>query len=393
MSGPPTPPRLLIPVLSGVNFVIGMGAFLVVGTIEPMAADLDVTAGQTGALMTTYALVYAVCSPLLVSLTGGIGRRRVLAAGLTIFGLAALASALAPTLGSLHAARAMAAVGAGVVTPVSAAVAAMLVPPERRARTLAQVFLGLTIAQAVGIPIGGWLAYTVGWRYAFTLVALIAIPALVLLWRIVPAGLSFRPVALSDLGRTLSDLPVMSAVLFTMSFMAGIFALYTYFAPLLTAQMGFGRDGVSLLLLIFGLGAIAGNRMGGVLADRFGPSRTLMALAVVQIVFLSMYSALPFPVWVLGAVTFIWSVFGWSFGAAQQVRLITLDPARAPVLLSLNAACIFGGAALGSAIGGVVITGIGIGALGWVAALCMAGALLHLVLSDRATAGRVARTP
>ncbi|MEQ8366477.1 MAG: MFS transporter [Roseicyclus sp.] len=287
------------------NFVIGMGAFLVVGTIEPMASDLDVTAGQTGALMTTYALVYAVCSPLLVSLTGGIGRRRVLAAGLTIFGLAALASALAPTLGSLHAARAMAAVGAGVVTPVSAAVAAMLVPPERRARTLAQVFLGLTIAQAVGIPIGGWLAYTVGWRYAFTLVALIAIPALVLLWRIVPAGLSFRPVALSDLGRTLSDLPVMSAVLFTMSFMAGIFALYTYFAPLLTAQMGFGRDGVSLLLLIFGLGAIAGNRMGGVLADRFGPSRTLMALTVVQIVFLSMYSALPFPVWVLGAVTFI----------------------------------------------------------------------------------------
>lgn len=381
-------PRLLIPTLSAVNFIVGMGAFLTVGLIEPIADDFDVTDAQSGALLTTYAILYAILSPLLVALTGKIGRRRVLAMGLAVFGLSALISALAPTLFTLHVSRGLAAMGAGVITPVAAAVATMLTAPERRARTLAAVFAGLTIAQAVGIPIGGWVAYTFGWRYAFAIVAILSVPALVVLWRIVPAGLSFSPVSLGDLGRTLRDGPLMSAVLFTATFLGAIFVLYTYFAPLLAADMGFARDGITLALFIFGLGAIAGNFVGGALTDRIGARRTLLILTALQILVLPFYSFLPLPVPLVMAYTFVWSVIGWSFGAAQQVRLVTLEPARAPVLLSLNAACIYVGAAIGAPIGGAVIERASVSALGLTASLVMVVALAHLILSDRATKRR-----
>ncbi|MEX3016353.1 MFS transporter [Gymnodinialimonas hymeniacidonis] len=378
-------PRLLIPTLSAVNFIVGMGAFLTVGIIEPIADDFGVTDAQSGALLTTYAILYAILSPLLVSLAGRIGRRRVLAMGLAIFGLSALISAIAPTLFTLHVSRGIAAMGAGVITPVTAAVAAMLTAPERRARTLAAVFAGLTIAQAVGIPIGGWVAYTFGWRYAFAIVAILSVPALILLWRIVPAGLSFAPVSLKDLGKTLADLPLMAAVFFTATFLCSIFVLYTYFAPLLAADMGYARDGITVALFIFGLGAIAGNFTGGAMSDRIGASRTLLILTLLQIATLPLYSYLPLPTWLLMAYTFLWSVIGWSFGAAQQVRLVTLDPARAPVLLSLNAACIYVGAAAGSAIGGAVIEARSESTLGLAATLVMIAALAHLIASDRAT--------
>ncbi|WP_224813971.1 MFS transporter [Hasllibacter sp. MH4015] len=382
----PDGPRLLIPTLSAVNFIVGMGAFLVVGLVEPIADDFRVSDAQSGALLTTYAILYAIMSPLLVSLTGRIGRRRVLAMGLVIFGTAALLSALAPTLFALHLTRGLAAMGAGVITPITAAVAAMLVPPERRARTLAAVFAGLTIAQAVGIPVGGWVAYTFGWRYAFAIVAILSAPALIVMWRIVPAGLSFSPVSLRDLGATLRDLPVMAAILFTATFLCAIFALYTYFAPLLAADMGFARDGITLALLIFGLGAIVGNIAGGRLSDRFGPSRTLVVLTALQVLTLPLYSFLPLPTAAVMVYTFVWSVIGWSFGTAQQARLVLLDPARAPVLMALNAAAIYIGAAAGSAIGGLVIDRASVSALGLAAALVMAVALAHLIASDRATA-------
>ncbi|MBF9051305.1 MFS transporter [Roseobacter sp. HKCCD9010] len=378
-----TASRTVIWSLSAANFVVGMGAFLVIGILEPLAQDLGASRAATGNLMTTYALTYAVLSPLLVAATGRIGRRRVLAAGFSLYGLASLASALAPDITTLHLARALAAAGAGVITPVAAAVAATLVPADQRARTLALVFAGITVAQALGIPAGSWLAYTIGWRWAFGVVALLSLPALILLWRMIPPGLPFHAVALRDLRANLTSLPIMVSVLFTTTFLGAIFVLYTYFTPLLAQVQGLGRDGVSLMLLLFGIGAILGNLFGGILSDRFGPSRTLIGLCLAQLAVLPLFSILPLNTWVLGLIVLIWSVIGWSFGAAQQVRLIILDATQAPVLLSLNAAGVYIGTALGAFIGGLVLAGFGPGLLGLAAAAGVALSLAHLLWSDK----------
>ncbi|WP_147125565.1 MFS transporter [Shimia ponticola] len=371
----------VITVLSAGNFVIGMGAFLVVGVIEPIADDLSVTPTAAGGLLTTYALAYAVLSPVLVALTGQLGRRRVLAGGLAIFGIASALAALAPDFLTLNLTRILAAAGAGVVTPVAAAVAAGLSPPERRARTLAAVFFGLTLAQVLGIPAGSFVAYTFGWQWAFWSVFLLALPCVIAVWRTVPAGLSFQPVALRNLGSVLKDGPMMLAILFTATFLGSIYVLYTFMAPLLSSSMGFGRNGITAVLLVFGLGAVLGNLLGGRLADRFGAAQTLIVLAVLQTLMLPFYSYLPVPAWLLYSFTLIWSIAGWSFAAGQQLRLVQLGGTQAQVALSLNAAAIYVGAAVGSAIGGAVVAGYGVNALGFVAGIGCLISVIHIITS------------
>ncbi|KQI67961.1 hypothetical protein AN189_12840 [Loktanella sp. 3ANDIMAR09] len=375
--------RRLIGVLSVANFAIGMGAFVLIGMLVPVGDSFGISPGRTGWLMTTYALSYAVLSPLLVSATGRIGRRRILTIAMAIFALAHVASAVAPTEFTLHLTRIIAAAGAGMFTPVSASVAARLSTPQTQGKTLAWVVFGLTLAQVLGVPAGSFIAYTFGWRAAMLIVAVLALAMLPLLWRIVPRGLNFQPVSLRELGAILRNGPMMLAVTFTATFLAAVYVVYTYFAPLMENGMGYGRDGITALLLMFGVGAVLGNLMGGWMADRIGPTRTLTILCIAQIALLPLFSLLPLPGIVLALLVAVWSATGWSFLAGQQMRIIALRIQAAPVLLALNAAAIYIGAALGSAVGSGAIALGGLMALGVTGGLLGLLALGHITLSRR----------
>lgn len=382
--------RSVIATLSASNFVIGMGAFIVIGLIDPIAEGLAISRGAAGWLMTIYALSYAVLSPVLVSMTGYIGRRRVLAFGMTLFGLGMVGCATATSFPMLLLARAAAAAGAGMFTPVSAAVAAGLASDRNRGKVLAAVIFGLSLAQVAGVPAGSWIAFTFGWRVAFWMVAGLAVIAVAVVWLRVPQGLRFAPVRLSDLGHVMRDGVAMGAVLFTASILGAIFILYTYLAPLLTETMGFGRDGLTLVLLILGGGAVLGNLMGGWLADRIGYLRTLMLILGSLIVTMPLFSFLPYPVWLLVPLLFFWSLMGWSFMAAQQIRILRLAPEEASVVLALNAAAIYVGSAVGSALGAAILESAGLMALGLGGTIGAVFALAHLLASRRAAvrAGR-----
>ena len=373
----------MIPALSACNFVIGIGAFGIIGLVEPLGADMRLTPAQTGQLLTVYAVSYAFLSPLLIASTGKVGRRRIMALGFVIFALAALISALSPSMTELNIARVMAAAGAGIFTPLSAAVAAGLTPENNRAKVLAAVFFGLTMSQVVGVPASSWIAYTFGWRWAFWLVFALAVPCIWLIWTRVPAGLRFQPVTLGDLRDVIGEGRLMLAIGFTGSFIGAQYVLFTYLAPLLSSTMGFGGDGIALTLMMAGFGAVAGNILGGYLSDRFGWRITLTGLCVFQMLMMPMFSLLPVSVPVLIGMVFLWAMGGWSFMAAQQVRLFALAGHRAPVVLALNAAAIYVGAAIGAALGGVMITSFGLLSLGLTAGIGAALALAHLTLSAR----------
>lgn len=380
---PNAPDRFLIPTLSVCNFVIGLGAFVIIGLLEPLGSDLDRSAAQAGQLMTVYAVAYALLSPVLVALTGSVGRRRVMAAGFALFALAAAVSALAPNFAVLSIARIIAAAGAGIFTPLAAAVAAALYPPEQRARVLAAVFFGLTLSQVAGVPAGSWIAYTFGWRWALGLVFALALPCVWLIWTRVPAGLKFQPVTMRDLRNVIGEGRLMLAIGFTATFIGSQYVLFTYIAPLLSSTMGFGRNGIALVLMISGVGAVFGNIMGGYLSDRLGWRITLSALCVTQMCVMPMFSLLPVSAPALFVLVFLWALGSWSFMAAQQTRLIGLAGHRAPVVLALNAAAIYVGAAIGSAFGGAMIAGYGLISLGLAAGAAAIVALLHLTLSAR----------
>lgn len=374
--------RAAIPILSAANFVIGMGAFMVVGLLLPVANAFDLSPSEAGLLMTLYAVAYAVLSPVLLSLTGAVGRRRILMTGLGLFAGANLLAALAPTPGVLFAARVLAAAGAGLVTPVAAAVAAGLSAPGRQGRALAGVFVGFTLSQVLGVPAGGFIAFTFGWRSAFLVVAVLAVPVLVLVWRVIPAGLSFAPVSLRDLGRTLGHVPSLVGLAFSGVFVGGTYVVYTYISPLLHQTMGMGRDGITLVLLLFGLGAVLGNLACGPVSDRIGTFRTLLLLVVVQGSVLPWFSTLPMPMGALLGLSIAWAAFGWSFTAPQQARLIGIDPGNASVILALNAGFIYLGSALGSWVGGVALARFGLLSLGALGGAVVVSSAVFLLVSE-----------
>lgn len=378
-----TPPKMILPVISTCNFLIGVGAFVIIGVLEPLGSGLNVAPERAGILMTVYALAYAVLSPLLVSMTGHIGRRRVMTFGLCVFLVSALMSATAQSLGMLAAARVIAAAGAGMFTPVGAAVVAGLFPEEQRARVLAAAMFGFTLAQVIGVPAGAWVAYTFGWRFAFWGVVILNIPCIFLIWTYVPAGLKFQPVTLRDLREVLADARMMLAISFTGLFLGAIYVLYTYLTPLFSQLMGMERDLISITLVVGGIGAVLGNILGGYMADTLGWFKTLVILCCSQMLIMPLYSTLPISLTAFFALSVIWSVAGWSFMAGQQMRLIGLAGPKAPVVLALTAAFIYIGAALGSFIGALVIARFGLDGLGIAAGACASLALVNVLLSAR----------
>lgn len=371
-----TPRQLWLLALA--NFVIGMGAFVVVGVLSPLAQAFGVTRPQAGALMSVYAGTYAVASPLLVAATGRLDRRLLLVLGLGLFGLGALAAALAPSFGWLLAARALMALGGGLVTPVAASVGVVLAGPGRQGQALAVVFGGLTLAQVLGVPAGAWLGYAFGWASALAVVAALALLGLLAVAAALPRGIRVPVASLASLAGVLRSGRRMGAVAFTALFIGALYVCYTFLAPLLETLYGLSRDGVTGMLALFGLGAVAGNAMGGRLTDRIGPRRTLVLLCLAQAVLMPALTLPTWPLAIVGALIFVWSVFAWSFMVPQQARLAALDPAQLPVLFALNASAIYVGATLGSALGGAVLKGPGLHALGLFGAALMALAFASL---------------
>jgi predicted MFS family arabinose efflux permease len=365
-------------VLAMANFAVGIGAFSVVGVLSPLATSLGVSVADAGWMMTIYALLYAVSSPVLVALSGRFDRAQVLVCGLVLLALGATIGALAGNYAVVLAARAMMAVGGGLVTPVTSAVGLATTQPAGRGRALATIFGGLTLAQALGVPLGAWLGYAFSWRMTFALVAVVAAVAAIVVHRMVPRGLKVQPTSLATLGRILRTPRLMMAVAFTAFFMGGVFVLYTYLAPFLETRYGLARTGVTTVLLVYGAGAVLGNSLGGRLNDRIGAARTLALLGAGQLLMLPLLSLATMPIWLVALLIGFWSALGWSFNVPQQARLGALDPARAPVLLALNAAAIYVGTSVGAAIGGRVVEAAGFGALGPIGAAMIVVAILSL---------------
>ncbi|MEJ1934651.1 MFS transporter [Nostoc sp. NIES-2111] len=345
----------LLAVFAIANFAIGMGAFVVVGMLSPVATATGVDMAPAGWLMSVYALVYAVSSPLLVAAVGPLDRRTVVAGGMLVFAAGSALAAAAPGFATLLGARAVMAIGAGLVSPVAASVAVAVSAPEHRGRALAIVFGGLTLSQVFGVPVGAWLAYAVGWRWAFAAVAALSGLAAAAAFVTMPRAIAAPVTRLSTLLSVVTTPRLLLAVSFTALLMSSTYVLYTYTAPLLEARHGLGRDGVTSIFLLIGIAAVLGNLAGGFASDRIGPRGTLLGIGAAQLVLMPAITLVPLPLAGTATLIFVWSVSTWAFMVPQQARLAGLDPARTPVLFALNAACLYLGASVGSAIGGQVL--------------------------------------
>ncbi|KEZ95228.1 arabinose transporter permease, partial [Xanthomonas vasicola pv. vasculorum NCPPB 895] len=325
-------------------------------------------------LISGYALGVFVGAPVLTLASARLPRKAVLVGLMLIFTVGNVACALAPDYASLMVARVLTSLAHGTFFGVGAVVATSLVPAERRASAISLMFAGLTVATLLGVPAGAWLGLQLGWRATFWAVAAIGVlaTAAVALWVPAAAGAA-TPVSWRQELAVLRRGQVLLALAITVVGYAGVFAVFTYIQPLLLQVTGFTQSAVSPVLLVFGVGMIVGNLLGGRLTDRRPTSALLGSLAALVVVLGALGLALHSKA---AMVIFVGLLGVAAFATVAPLQLRVLEHARGAgqnLASSLNIAAFNLGNALGAWLGGVVIaTQAGLVATPWVAALLSA---------------------
>lgn len=367
-------------------FAVGTEAFVIAPLLPTIAQDLGIPVSTAGYAVSAFSLTYAVGSPILATLTGGMDRRRVLIAALGVFALANGVAALAQGFTQLLLARMLLALAAGLYQPAANATAVQLVPPEQRGRAVAVVTGGVTVAVALGAPLGAWIGHLAGWRTTFALLGLLSLAVTVALSSGLPRTLTGPVTTLGERLAAMRRGDVLALLATTILWSAGGFAVYTFIAPFLGAVAGFNAAAIDLTVFVFGVAAAAGIALGGWATDRFGPDRTVRAVLSTMLGAMLVIAVIGETMtgWSAGAALLVclivWGLSGWAFNPAQALRLIARGPHLASITLSLNASALQLGSGLGALAGSALLERMPIQHLGWLGAAGLALALLSVAV-------------
>jgi MFS transporter, DHA1 family, inner membrane transport protein len=365
-------------------FGIGVTEFIIMGLLIQVGADLGVSIPAAGLLISGYALGVVVGAPIMTIATGRWPRKTVLLSLMAIFTIGNAACALAPDYWTLMAARVLTAFAHGTFFGVGSVVATTLVAPNKKASAIAVMFTGLTVANILGVPFGTWLGQAYGWRASFWAVTLVGLVALAVIAAFVPRDTAAQaPSKLRDDLAVLGRRQVLVGLLTTVLGWVGVFAVFTYIAPILTRISGFPDAAVSPILLVFGAGLVAGNLVGGRLADR----RLMPALFGSLFALAAVLALMTFAVHNQIAMVVFVGLLGFAaFATVPPLQMWVLDKAQGAgqsLASSFNIAAFNLGNAIGAWLGGVVIDkGLGLGAIPWIAALVPLSGLLLALLNE-----------
>lgn len=374
-------------------FGIGTTEFVIMGLLPEVAAGYGVSIPTAGLLVTGYALGVVLGAPVMTVLGTRVPRKRMLMLLMGLFVAGNVLSALAPAFGVMLAGRVVASLAHGAFFGIGAVVAAGLVAPERKAGAIAMMFTGLTVANVVGVPLGTLVGQHLGWRVTFLIVAALGVVGLLGIARLVPELPRPEGVRIRHELAAFRNVQVLLAMAMTVLGFGGVFAAITYISPMLTHVAGFADTSVTWLLVLFGLGMVAGNLVGGRFADRaLMPMLyvSLGALALVLAAFaLTAHSK-------AGAAVTVALIGALGFATVPPLQKRVLDQAAgAPTLASaVNIGAFNLGNALAAWLGGLVISaGLGWTAPNWVGAALAASALVLALVSgalERRTSRRAA---
>ncbi|MFD7296839.1 MFS transporter [Streptomyces sp. NPDC059897] len=356
-SEPPARLPLVVYVLAMGTFLMGTTEFVVAGLLPEIAGDLQVGVARTGLLITVFAVGMIVGAPLMAMLTLRLPKRLTLMLALGVFAVGHVVVALGSSFPLLLAARFLTALATGAFWAVANVAAANAAGPAVSARALGLVGAGAMLANVVGVPLGAFAGQLMGWRGPFWALAALAAAAVLVIARTVP-----RDGPDQHAGSIRSELSALRSGRLWLVLAAcatttgGVLAAYSYIAPLLTGRSGLAAGYVPLVLVGFGLGALAGSLVGGRLGDRRPHAVTIVAPAGATLLLLAiclLAGSAPATVVLVALLGF--------FGLGANPVLIALAVRcadRAPALASgLTVAAFNLGTAVGSWAAGLSLDG------------------------------------
>lgn len=365
-------------------FGIGVTEFAPMGLLPVIATDLGVTIPTAGLLISAYALGVMLGAPLMTLTTGRVPRRALLIGLVAIFTIGNLLSAVADSYGLLLAARVVTSLNHGAFFGVGSIVAAGLVPPNRQAGAVAAMFMGLTIANVVGVPLATWAGDVLGWRASFWGIAAIGVLVMAALRLTLPRLPAPTGGDMAAELRVLGRGPVLTALALTVIGSSAMFTVFTYIAPILREQTHASLGFVTTMLVTYGLGLTVGNWLGGKFADKSVDRTLIVTLAALSVLLIAFAVAMPFAV-PTSILVFLWGIASFALVPPLQVRVMTAASDAPNLASSMNIGAFNLGNAIGAAVGGMVIAGgLGYPAVSLAGAVAAGlGLVLVLILTRR----------
>ncbi|MEK3820772.1 MFS transporter [Cytobacillus sp. FSL W8-0315] len=341
--------------LAIISFVVGMVELIIGGLLDLVASDLGVSLGQAGLLITVFSLAFAIAAPVLLTITVKIERSRLMMISLAVFLAGNIVAVLSPLYSVLLIGRVLAAASGSLLIALCMTMASYIVTEEYRARAIGIVFMGISASLVLGVPIGLMLGNVFGWRAPFVLISALTVISM--------AGVHFfmgkvAPKPAVPIGiqlKTLKSRKIALTQITSFLLMTGHLTFYGYLTPFLKMKMGLDGNWVSIVYLIFGIAAVIGGGIGGLLADRFGAKSVILTLlAMFGITLFSLpFAAFSLPVFLITVV--IWSMLSWAVTPAIHSYLIEVTPETSDIQQTLNNSAVHMGMAFGSMIGGIMI--------------------------------------
>lgn len=372
--------KTVVYLLALAAFLIGTIEYIITGIIQMVAHDLHITTSTAGLLVTSLALSAAIGAPIVIALTINMDRRKILTWTLIIFILSNFITSISHSYEMVMITRILQGISGGTAIVVAMAVATRLVEREKRGTAIGIILMGLSSSLVLGVPIGTFLSSMIGWKALFAAIGVITLIPLIVVYRRIPSMKEQEPVTLRMQLSILKDKRILLAVAVTLFYVGGYSTLFTYLTPFLQKSANLSITEISGILLLAGICSFLGSSLGGMAADKKGPIFTIFSGIILQIMMLMLLAFVTGNIVVMVAVIMIWMIATWSTSPAQQLYLVTLVPKSPDIALSVNTSFIQFGFALGSGLGGIVLSRTSILHLSWISAGTVLLALLMTVL-------------
>lgn len=337
------------------NFVIGTGVLAPAGLINELSAAFAVDVATVGLLIAYGAAVLCIEAPLLAFITNKIDRRTLLTGSLGLYAAGHLASGFASSFAMLLTARLIMIGAAAIFTPQAASAVGLFIAPERRVGAVAFIFLGWSLASAVGIPLASLLGAQVGWSAVYFLLAALCGLAAVAVFATLPAALRTPPLSLGAWRQVAARGDILALLLVTCLFIAGQFTEYPFIAAKLKTSLDANAQQIAVLLAVYGLAGVLGSTVAARAIDRLGAPATATASLCIVIAGIGLWAFSGMSLALATAGLIVWGCSGGPAISAQQGRLIAAGPGVSSASVALNTSVLYLGQALGTAVGGAMI--------------------------------------
>lgn len=370
-------------ILTLAAFAIGTAEFVIAGILPQVAESLAISEGQTGSLITAYALAIVVGGPLLTLWLSRFEKRNVLLGLMALFIVANLITALSQDYTVLLISRVLAGLTQGPFYGIGAVVATRLVAPQMAGRAVGQMFAGLTLANVLGVPAGAWIGNALGWHASFFVVAALGAVAAVAIASYIERQGQEKAVSVMGQLAVLRDRNLLASLMITVLSWVGFMTFYGYVAPLAEQVAGIDRSNITWVLVVVGIGLVIGNSLGGRTADAnlrlslIGwPVAMIVSLFVAYLVASNPYAFL--------VAAFAFGVTSFANVPALQMRVMNYGGQAPELAATANISAFNVANALGGIIGGVVIDShFGAQAIPFAAAIIPVFGVLFILSQER----------